>query len=174
MVFAPEVDLTNRLIAIALFVSLLVASFGFGAGLYRARFARRIADRRWRRAGIELEDAGFRVATPEEIDHTARLPVHLLSPEVLGERRGGGIERLWIGSVNDRQVRVFNARVRAGGWVDRPAAAMETPTSFAITSIWPAKRGIRPRPGMQRRSSSTSPSTAGWWCTPPILTSPLR
>jgi hypothetical protein len=147
---SPGIDAENLLIARALFVMLSICSALFAIALCRALIGPAINRRRWRRFNEDLETLGFRAATAAEIDHTSRLPVHVLSPSTLGEQRGGGIDHVTVGRVGTQEARAFNVRIRGGGWIDVPAVALRVDASFAHTVIWPLRRGMRPRPGMRR------------------------
>jgi hypothetical protein len=147
---SPGIDPANLFIARSLFVMLSICSVMFASALFRALFGGAISRRRWRRFNDELETFGFHAATSAEVEHTSRLPVHLLAPSTIGGQRGGGIDHVMVGSIGGQEVRSFNVRVRGGGWVDVPAVALRVGGSFAHTVISPAKRGFRPRPGMKR------------------------
>ena len=129
---------------------LSICSVLFAIALCRALFGPAINRRRWRRFNDDLQTLGFRAATAAEIDHTSRLPVHVLAPSTLAEQRGGGIDHLTVGRVGTQEARAFNVRIRGGGWIDVPAVALRVDASFAHTVIWPLRRGLRPRPGMKR------------------------
>ena len=147
---SPETDTTNRVIAIGIFVPLLAWVVALTFGLRRALFGRWLTGRRWRRIDAQLLGLGFREATPFEVDHTSRLPAHILAPAILGPQRGGGIDHVRIGHIEGREVRCFNARVRGGAWADVPVVAVRADGSFAPTVIWRTRFADPPRPGMQK------------------------
>ena len=123
----------------------------FGLATYKTLTGRLFAGHRWARIDRQLSEAGFRQATEQEVEHTAGIPVLLLSPKVLGTDRGGGLDHVSIRSVGSREVRVFRARVRgAGRWIDVPAVGVRVPAHLAPTIIRPARRGLRPPINMKR------------------------
>jgi hypothetical protein len=162
---SPETDTTNRSIAIFILISFLPWLVVLAIGLRRAVLGRWMTNRRWHEHRRDLDAMGFRDATTPEVLETGRLPAHILSPEVLAPKRGGGIDHVSIGSVNGDEVRAFNVRVRGGGWCDVPAVALRLPVSMAATMIRPVKGRLRmpPRPGMRSvsfESESFNRSTA--------------
>ncbi|MEA2581224.1 MAG: hypothetical protein QOE83_2116 [Actinomycetota bacterium] len=148
--FAPGGDSSDRLPAIALFVLLLPSTLLFSGALYKAVFATRIAEKRWSRINRGLLEAGFRDATPAEVRETLQLPVQLLAPYILAEKRGGGIDHVTVGDIEGQEVRCFNVRIRGGGWIDVAVVALRVPASLASTVILSGSIPIRPHPGMQR------------------------
>ena len=141
----------NHELAASVFLLLVIGSVVFGLATYKSFTGRLFAGQRWGRIDRELVAAGFRHATEREIGHTASIHVQLLSPPVLGIDRGGGVDHVTIGSIGGSEVRAFRARIRgAGRWIDVPAVALRAPAFLAPTLIRPAKRGIRPRIGMER------------------------
>jgi hypothetical protein len=147
---SKQLDTTNRLIAFAIFVPLAASVVVFAFGLRRAFFGRWLSDRRWKGIDRRLIERGFRSATPSEIEHTNRLPAHILAPAILGPQRGGGIDHVRIGEVDGREVRCFNVRVRGGAWADVPVVAVHIEGSFPPTVVWNMRFPVPPRPGMRR------------------------
>jgi hypothetical protein len=147
---SPTVDRTNRIIAICLFIPLITSSVQFGFGLQRALFGRWLTNRRWRGYESGLEAQGLKETAAATVQATQRLPVNILLPAVLAAQRGGGIDHLTAGVINDREVRAFNIRVRGGGWFDIPAVALRLPVAMAPTMIRPTRGRVKipPRPGM--------------------------
>jgi hypothetical protein len=148
--FSAGTDRTNRLIAFGIFIPLMLSAVAFAGGLYRAIFARQIARRRWARLNRELYSLGFQDATADEVEDTLGLPVQLLAPYTLARQRGGGIDHVTVGEVDDREIRSFNVRIRGGGWIDVPAVAIRIEASLAPTVIRPFRAPIPPRPDMRR------------------------
>jgi hypothetical protein len=148
--FSGEVDRTNRLIALAIFIPLVLCTLMFAVGLYTALFAKRISGRRWARVNRELGAMGFRDATASEIQDTLGLPVQLLAPYMLALQRGGGIDHVRVGQVDGHEVRAFNVRIRGGGWIDVPAVALRVHASLTQTVIRPSRGPMPPRPDMKR------------------------
>ena len=147
---SDELDATNRIIAIVIFIPLAASAVVFAFGLRRALFGRWLSDRRWRRIDRRLTEQGFRAATPSEIADTERLPAHILAPAILGPQRGGGIDHVRIGEVDGQEIRCFNARVRGGAWADVPVVAVRVDGAFPPTVVLNARFSIPPRPGMRR------------------------
>jgi hypothetical protein len=147
---SPEMDGANRAIALVIFLTLLIWTGAFALGLRRALLGPWLVNRRWRDYRPELSAIEPRDATPPEILETERLPVHVLSPAVLGVKRGGGIDHVAVGAIREQEVRVLNVRVRGGGWFDVPAVAIHVDAAMAPTMICPVKGRLRlpPRPGM--------------------------
>jgi hypothetical protein len=135
----------------SMFTPLVMATIALGLATYKTCTGRLFAGNRWNSIDQELAHGGFRPATTAEVDETLRLHVQLLAPNVLAVDRGGGIDHVSIGSVADRQVRCFRAKLRGGRrWIDETVVAVRVPASFKPTMIRSTSRGVGPRRNMKR------------------------
>jgi hypothetical protein len=148
---SPGSKTSDRLIALFILVPLVVWAGLLTLGLRRALFGDTLTRRRWRRFEPDLRKRGLRDATAAEIVQTSRLPVHVLLPPVVAERRGGGIDHVLVGEIANQDIRCFNVRLRGGMWADTPVVAARMAASFAPCMIYRIKGfATPPRPNMKR------------------------